>query len=136
MQDSGATALVTISARDSVSVSAEAEHEARRFIRSPMATNILISRAKDLKTKIPPDAMRPFGRFIMVYILTGSGQLSYDQHRHKLIWDKLWPARWPRPKSTRPADIAAGTHFRAQGETVTIFRFLAQYGRQLSGPGS
>ena len=136
MQDSGATALVTYIRTDSIRVSAEAEHEARRFIQSTYGDQYLPKFPRRFKNKNSAqdahEAIRPVHYDLHPDRI--KGQLSYDQHRlYKLIWDKFMASQMAAAQiDTVTADIAAGTHiFRAQGETVRFSGFLAQYGQQL-----
>ncbi|MBX3057812.1 MAG: type I DNA topoisomerase [Anaerolineae bacterium] len=138
----GAVGLITYMRTDSVTVSAEAQSEARAYIGKRFGASYVPVKPPEYKTKTKGaqeahEAVRPTS--VMRAPQQVKEHLSRDQHRlYTLIWDRFVASQMaPARYDTVSADVWAGNQavaaekrpylFRATGSTLEFPGFLALY---------
>ncbi len=138
----GAVGLITYMRTDSVTVSKEAQNEARAFVVDKYGAEYIPDEPPTYKTRAKAaqeahEAVRPTG--VQRTPKTVKSHLSRDQYRlYKLIWDRFVASQMsPAVYDTVSADIWAGDEavvaqkrpylFRATGSTLRFRGFLALY---------
>lgn len=140
--DEGSVGLITYMRTDSVSVSKEAETEARAYVGRRFGPSYVPVKPPQYKTKSKTaqeahEAVRPTSVLRVPKAI--KEHLSRDQHRlYKLIWDRFVASQMaPARYDTVSVDIGVGDAavawakrpylFRATGSVMTFAGFLALY---------
>ncbi len=133
----GSVGLITYMRTDSLSISPQAQKEARdyigqRFGKDYMPKKAPIYRTKSKGAQEAHEAIRPTGIFREPDAIKKT--LSHDQHRlYNLIWQRFVASQMENAVyNTLRVDIDAGLtdrpyHFRVSGSTIKFSGFLALY---------
>lgn len=140
--ETGTTGLITYMRTDSVTVSKDAQNEARGYIGDKFGADYVPDEPPVYKTKAKAaqeahEAVRPVSVSLVPKFI--KSQLTRDQHRlYRLIWERFVASQMaPAEYDTVSTDIYAGDSsvtaverpylFRATGSTLRFPGFLALY---------
>lgn len=135
----GITGLITYMRTDSTNISAQAQHEARDFVKARYGKDFMPARPPVYKTKAKGaqeahEAIRP--TLVVREPTTLKSLLSAEQFKlYKLIWERFLASQMsPAVYDTLRVDISAGPSakdrpylFRVSGRTLKFAGFMALY---------